>query len=86
MLKMKYGLCAARVYPIGDKKRLRIAVDWIQILLNYDDDLDDSTSNLTRDESGTAKASNTMLSVLNDTDSFHPTPSLPVAAAFYRYV
>lgn len=83
---MAYGLCAARSYPIGDKKRLRDAADWFTILFVYDDLLDDSTSDLTQDESGAAEASKIMLSVLIDTDNFQPTSKLPVAATFHRYV
>lgn len=86
MLKMKYGRCGAMANPSGDKKRLRITIDWLTLLFNYDDLLDDATSDLTHDESGAAEASKIMLSVLSDTDNFQPTPSLPVAAAFYRYV
>lgn len=83
---MAYGLCAARGYPIGDKKRVRDAADWITLLFVYDDLLDESTSHLTHDERRAAEASKIMLSVLIDTDNFQPTSSLPVAATFHRYV
>lgn len=85
MLKMRYGLCGARAYPIGDKKHLRVAVDWLTLLFNYDDLLDDATSDLTQDEKGAAETSRIMLSVLTDTDNFQPTARLPVAATFHRY-
>lgn len=86
MVKMEYGLCAARGYPSGDKKRLRLAADWITVLFNYDDLLDDSTSHLTVDEIGATAASKIMLSVFSETENFQPTPSLPVAATFHKYV
>lgn len=73
-------------YPSGDKKRLRVNIDWLTLLFNYDDLLDDATSDLTHNESGAAETSKIMLSVLTNTDNFQPTPSLPVAAAFHRYV
>lgn len=86
MLKMKYGLCAAKIYPSGNKKQLRVAADWVTILFHYDDLFDDATSDLTHDESASAKATKIMLSVLSDPDSFQPTPSLPVAETFHRFV
>lgn len=86
LLKMEYGLCAARSYPSGDKQRLRVAADWFTILFTYDDLFDDSDSDLTHDENGAAEASKIMLSVLSDTENFQPTPSLPIAASFHRYV
>ena len=61
-------------------------MDWQTLLFNYDDLFDDATSDLTHNESGAAEASKIMLSVLSDTDNFQPTPSLPVATAFHRYV
>ncbi|MCJ1468394.1 hypothetical protein MMC07_007022 [Pseudocyphellaria aurata] len=85
MLKMEYGLATARGFPNGDKERLRLATDWFTLLFNYDDLLDDSTSDLTHNESGASEASKIMLSVLLDTDNFQPTSRLPVAAAFHRY-
>lgn len=86
MLKMEYGICAARSFSSGDKKRLRVAADWTTLLFNYDDLFDDPTSELAHNESGAAKASKIMLSVLSDTEGFQPSPSLPVAATFHRHV
>lgn len=83
---MKYGLLAARLHPSGDKKRVRITADWLTLLFTYDDLLDDSTSDLTHDEGRATKALKIMLSVLTDTDNFQPTPSLPIAATFHRYI
>lgn len=83
---MEYDLAAARAYPSGDKERLRLAADWLTLLFNYDDLLDESTSDLTHNESGASEASKIMLSVLLDTDNFQPTSSLPVAATFHRYI
>ena len=82
---MKYGLCAARAYPFGDRKLLHVAADQYAVLWNYDDLFDDSISDLTHDESGAAEPSRIMLSVLSDTDNFQPTPNLLVATTSHQY-
>ncbi|MCJ1461977.1 hypothetical protein MMC07_000577 [Pseudocyphellaria aurata] len=85
MLKYRYGLCGAMILPRGDKTRLRVAVDWVTILFNYDDLFDDAASHLARNESSAASATKIMLSVLTDTENFQHAPSLPIAAAFLRH-
>lgn len=83
---MNYGLCTARAFSDGNKEHLRVAADFSTILFNYDDLFDNSSSDLFYDENRAAEAMKIMLSVLTDTDNFQPTPRLPVAAAFHRYV
>lgn len=83
---MNYGLGTARAYPTGNKEHLRVAADFSTILFNYDDLFDNSSSDLFHDENRATEATKIMLSVLTDTDNFQPTPHLPVAATFHRYV
>lgn len=73
-------------WPFSDKDSLRIATDWAQILFSYDDLLDDPSTGLMQNESGTTEFSKIIISAIADTENFKAVPSLPIATAFHEYV
>ncbi len=86
LLKAKFGLATAMAWPLGDRNSLRVAMDWMLLLFNFDDLLDEASSNFMRDESGATEVSKIFISAFVDPENFEPVPSLPMATACHEYV
>lgn len=80
-----FGLACARAWPLADKESLRLLIDWFTLLFSYDDLLDDSSTGLMADQSGTADFSKILIAAIRDED-FTPTERLPVATAYRECV
>lgn len=60
-------------------------MDWITLIFSYDDLLDDASTGLMTDKSGTADFSTILITAIRD-ENFTPVEKLPVATAFREYV
>lgn len=80
----KAGLLGAIIYPLSDKKSLRLAIDMFILFIAYDDPFDEDALRL--DESVATEFTNTVVSALTDTENFQPVPNLPVITAYHEYV
>lgn len=81
---LKPGLLGALVYPLSDKKSIRLAIDQFILIFAYDDPFDEDALRL--DDGAATKFSNTIVSAFIDTESFQPTPNFPVITAYHEYV
>ncbi|MCJ1345756.1 hypothetical protein MMC31_003965 [Peltigera leucophlebia] len=80
----KVGLLGAIIYPLSDKKSLRLAIDMFILFMAYDDPFDEDALRL--DESVATEFTNTVVSALTDTENFQPVPNLPVITAYHDFV
>lgn len=80
----KPGLQGAMVYPLSDKKYIRLAIDHFILLFSFDDPFDEDALRL--DMGSATKLTNTVISAITDTEDFQPIPKYPVITAYHEYV
>ena len=80
----KPGLQGAMVYPLSDKKYIRLAIDQLILLFSFEALFDEDALRL--DEGSATKLTNTVISAISDTESFQPTPKYPAITAYHEYV
>lgn len=78
----KAGQLGAIIYPLSDKKILRLTIDMFLLFMAYDDPFDEDALKL--DESVITEFTNSVVSAITDTESFQPLPNLPVITAYHE--
>ena len=74
----------ALVFPLSDKKSLRLAIDLFILTYAYDNPFDEDV--LMLDESAATKFTSTFVSAITNAESLHPAPGLPIIIAYREYV
>lgn len=74
----------ALVFPLADKKSLRLAIDLFILTYAYDNPFDEDV--LMLDESTATEFTSTFVSAITNAESLHPAPNLPIIMAYREYV